>query len=339
MEIRPRILFDRALPSIPKVSLILLDWSCRESFHIFDYLQKQDVPREWFEVLWIEYFDLEAPDIARRIEDATSRGAVPPLDRWIVLNMPRTAYYHKHVMYNVGVVASRGDLVMIGDSDAMVRPQFVRTLVDAFEQDSGIVLHLDEVRSQNRKFYPFNYPTFESVAVEASNWRDGKTFGVLDEFDPLHSRNYGACICARREDVVAIGGADEHLDYLGHVCGPYALPWRLVNYGRREVWHDKEFLYHVWHPGTDGRKLWARRRTAAVNSGAQARRSGRVCRSWKIRSFATGDRAATQITPLPVLATTVGDRPFTEWVIDDVKRAVSAGRTACAHRYADAVAA
>ena len=79
-------------------------------------------------------------------------------------------------------------LVMIGDSDAMVRPQFVRTLVDAFEQDSGIVLHLDEVRSQNRKFYPFNYPTFESVAAEASNWRDGKTIGVLDEFSTRCTR-------------------------------------------------------------------------------------------------------------------------------------------------------
>ena len=270
MEIRPRVLFDRALPAIPKVSLILLDWSCRESFHIFDYLQKQDVPREWFEVLWIEYFDLEAPDIARRIEDATSRGAVPPLDRWIVLNMPRTAYYHKHVMYNAGVVASRGDLVMIGDSDAMVRPQFVRTLVDAFERDSGIVLHLDEVRSQNRKFYPFNYPTFESVAVEASNWRDGKTIGVLDEFDPLHSRNYGACICARREDVVAIGGADEHLDYMGHVCGPYDLTWRLVNYGRREVWHDKRVpLSRLASGHRRARQLHGpARRTAALNAGA-----------------------------------------------------------------------
>jgi tetratricopeptide (TPR) repeat protein len=344
MEIRPRVLYDRALPSIPKVSLILLDWSCRESFHIFDYLQNQDVPREWFEVIWIEYFDLVAPDVAHRIEDATSRGAVPPLDRWIVLNMPRTAYYHKHVMYNVGVVASRGDLVMIGDSDAMVRPQFVRTLVDAFEQDSGIVLHLDEVRSQNRKFYPFNYPTFESVAVEASNWRDGKTIGVLDEFDPLHSRNYGACICARREDVVAIGGADEHLDYMGHVCGPYDLTWRLVNYGRREVWHDKEFLYHVWHPGTDGHENYMGPHDGRQLStrALQARRSGRVMplvENPVIRDWRQG-RDPTVHSLSAVLATAIGDRPFTEWVIDDVKRAVSAGRTACAeHRYADAVAA
>jgi hypothetical protein len=81
MKVRPRILFDRPLPSTPKISLILLDWSCRESFHIFDYLQKQDVPREWFEVLWIEYFDRAAPEIAARIEQATARIDVPPVDR------------------------------------------------------------------------------------------------------------------------------------------------------------------------------------------------------------------------------------------------------------------
>src|SRR5262249_38067 len=43
-----------------------------------------------------------------------------------------------------------------------------------------------------------------------------------------------------------------HLDYLGHVCGPYELTFRLKNYGRREVWHDTHYIYHTWHPGTDG---------------------------------------------------------------------------------------
>ena len=98
---------------------------------------------------------------------------------------------------------------MIGDSDAMVRPQFVRTLVDAFEQDSGIVLHLDEVRSQNRKFYPFNYPTFEERG------RRSRVTGATATDDRRASTNSTRStrgttvrvICARREDVVAIGGS------------------------------------------------------------------------------------------------------------------------------------
>ncbi|MFQ5788270.1 MAG: hypothetical protein ACE5H1_09855, partial [Thermodesulfobacteriota bacterium] len=34
--------------------------------------------------------------------------------------------------------------------------------------------------------------------------------------------------------------------------GPYEMTYRLVNAGKKEVWHQEEFLYHVWHPGTDG---------------------------------------------------------------------------------------
>lgn len=58
---------------------------------------------------------------------------------------------------------------------------------------------------------------------------------------------------ALREDLINIGGADEHIDYLGHICGPYEMTFRLVNAGKKEVWHQEEFLYHTWHPGTDGK--------------------------------------------------------------------------------------
>ncbi|MGH8648877.1 MAG: hypothetical protein ACREUP_06180, partial [Burkholderiales bacterium] len=40
----------------PRLSLILLDWSVRESFHLLHYLARQDVPRDAFEVLVIEYY-------------------------------------------------------------------------------------------------------------------------------------------------------------------------------------------------------------------------------------------------------------------------------------------
>ena len=116
-----------------------------------------------------------------------------------------------------------------------------------------------------------------------------------------------------------------------------------MNYGRREVWHDKEFLYHVWHPGTDGHENYMGPHDGRQLStrALQARRSGRVMPFVEnpiIRDWRQG-RDPTVHPLAEVLATAVGDRPFTEWVIDDVKRAVSAGRTACAqHRYADAVA-
>jgi hypothetical protein len=115
-------------------------------------------------------------------------------------------------------------------------------------------LNIDEVRNIDHRFYPFNYPSFSQViGPGVINWRNGRTIGLDGaNGDPIHWRNYGACMCARKEDLIKIGGADEHVDYLGHICGPYEMTFRLRNDGVVEKWHPKEFLYHVWHPGTDG---------------------------------------------------------------------------------------
>jgi|GEM_PF-2444354 hypothetical protein len=289
------VLFNGTLTS-PKVSLILLDWNCRESFHSLDYLAHQDVPRSDYEIIWIEYYDRRADEIARRIAAAEAKAELSPVDNWIVMEMPSNVYYHKHLMYNVGIAQARGQIVVICDSDAMFEPSFVRTVSDAFATDPDIVLHIDELRSTRRDFYPFNYPGFEEVRGSgALNWRDGRTAGLWDTTDPLHSRNYGACLCAWRRDVIAIGGADEHLDYLGHICGPYELTFRLVNLGRREVWHQSHFIYHTWHPGTDGHKnyIGPNDGRGMSKTALDIRKSGRVtplCENKAIRLERTGIR-------------------------------------------------
>ena len=97
----------------PKVSLILLDWSVRESFHLLYYLDMQDVDRDLFEVIIIEYHS-RVSDAVLPFENA--------VDLWLLLEMPEDCYYHKHLMYNAGIVAARGDICVICDSDAMVKP-------------------------------------------------------------------------------------------------------------------------------------------------------------------------------------------------------------------------
>ena len=234
----------RSARAHPKVSLILLDWSVRESFHLLHYLSKQNVDRDSFEVIVIEYYS--------RISDAV-RSFEDQVDTWALLEMPESCYYHKHLMYNAGIVLSRGDICVICDSDAMVKEGFIGTIVGEFENAPGLVLHLDQFRNMRRDFYPFNYPSFDDViGQDCINNEGGKTKGVLDVEDAIHTRNYGACMCARREDLIAIGGADEHIDYLGHICGPYDMTFRLVSKGRRELWHQSEFMYHTWHPARRG---------------------------------------------------------------------------------------
>ncbi len=247
------ILFENKFAQQPLVSIVLLDWSVRESYHVLHYLNKQTVPREKYEIIWIEYYDRKPKEIESKLMECSASGKQPVLDTWIVLDLPEDVYYHKHLMYNVGIVAGRGKIVTFMDSDAMVTPTFIESIIKSFEENSNIVLHIDEVRNVNRKFYPFNYPSIKEVMEEGCiNFRDGKTFGLLDKKDPIHSLNYGACMCALRADLISIGGADEHMDYLGHICGPYEITFRLVNAGKKEVWHQEELLYHTWHPGAAG---------------------------------------------------------------------------------------
>ena len=40
------VLFEGPRPTKPDVTLILLDWCVRESFHSLDYLARQTVPRD-----------------------------------------------------------------------------------------------------------------------------------------------------------------------------------------------------------------------------------------------------------------------------------------------------
>lgn len=247
-------LFDNKSLKQPLVSIILLDWSVRESFHTLDYLNKQTVPREQYEIIWIEYYSRRPADIEKKIKEYEESVRPALLDTWIVLDIPDNTYYHKHLMYNMGIVSSKGKIITVMDSDAVVKSTFVESVIKSFEEDSNIVLHIDEVRNINRKYYPFNYPSVEEIMEEGCiNWKDRTTFGLIDEKDPIHSLNYGACMCALRKDLISIGGADEHMDYLGHICGPYEMTFRLVNAGKKEAWHQREFLYHTWHPGTDGK--------------------------------------------------------------------------------------
>ncbi|HOK57268.1 MAG TPA: hypothetical protein PKV21_07980 [bacterium] len=246
-----KILYKNENLRNPEVSIILIDWSVRHSFHILEYLNNQTIDRNNYEIIWIEYYDRKPEKIEKKLNNSIKKGK-SVLDKWVILEMPREVYYHKHLMFNVGIILSEGEIICIPDSDAMVKKTFVETIIKEFKKNQNIVLHIDEIRNENKKFYPFNYPSFEEVLGEGRVLRwDGKTdIEKLD--DPIHLLNYGACMCAKKEDLIKIGGADEHIDYLGHICGVYEMTFRLRNYGLKEVWLKEEFLYHTWHPGESG---------------------------------------------------------------------------------------
>src|SRR5262249_18537743 len=104
-----------------KVSVVLIDWGVRESFHSLEYLNKQTVPRDDFELIWVEFYSRKPEPIARMV----ATPGRPMLDQWLVLCYPEEFIYHKHRAYNAGLLAASGEIVVICDSDAMFRPSFI----------------------------------------------------------------------------------------------------------------------------------------------------------------------------------------------------------------------
>lgn len=229
----------------PRISFILLDWGVRESLHFIDYMKKQTISNDQYEIIWVEYYSNVSEPVLKYEKD---------IDTLILLENSNNCIFHKHVMYNIGILFSQGEFVVICDSDAMVKPTFVASIIDAFDNnDQEVFIHLDQVRSYDKSLYPFSYPDFEVVeSRQCHNFKNGKTTGISIERDILHNRNYGACFCARKDDLIKIGGSDEHVDYAGYICGPYDMSFRMINNGFKEIWLENEFLYHTWHPGDSG---------------------------------------------------------------------------------------
>ncbi len=227
--------------SDPLVSLVLLDWECRERFHSLDWLNRQDAPRDQYEIIWVELFNRVVP-AAMELAD-------------VVITCRQKGLYHKHHGYNIGLLQAHGAITVICDSDAIYPPGFISSILAAFKVPGGT-----ELKAMVLMYY---------------QWRSNHTYpdGFSDvsqlqqyEWRPLLP-NAGACVCMRTVDSLRFGGFDEHRSLRGYLCGPYELGWRLVNAGLPEIWHDEAMAsWHFQHPEPLGLALsgFSRRRWREV---------------------------------------------------------------------------
>lgn len=229
------IVHKNASPSSPRLSIILLDWGCRERFTTLDWLRQQDVPKDQYELIWVEVYDRVIDEVMEKSD--------------VVITCNQQGIYHKHLGYNAGLLHARGELICVCDSDAVFPPDFVRSVLRSFQMADGgsaIPLVLMHYEWRTSLLYPDGLTDTETLKDHA-RW----------QWWPLIV-NEGACMTVRRADAIRFGGFDEHSSYRGYLCGPYDLGWRLINAGWPEVWHDEAVaLWHFAHPdpiGTNGQQ-------------------------------------------------------------------------------------
>lgn len=222
-------------PSSPRLSIILLDWECRERFTTLDWLRQQDVLKDQYELIWVEAYDRVVDEVMQKAD--------------VVITCNQQGTYHKHIGYNAGLLHARGELVCVCDSDAVFPPDFVRSVFRSFQMDGGgsaVPLVLMHYEWRTSLLYPEGLTDTETLKDRA-RW----------QWWPLIV-NEGACMTVRRADAIRFGGFDEHPSYKGYLCGPYDLGWRLINAGWPELWHDPSVaLWHFAHPdpiGTNGQR-------------------------------------------------------------------------------------
>lgn len=223
--------FKRYRASKPKISVVLVDGLAEGDFHILDCLAEQTLPRDDYEIIWVEYYDRRAVGLDEKIAAFAAAERQAPLDLWLIAGMPEDVCRHDHLMFNIGLFRSRGDIVVFCDPAAALDPAFLATALEAFARSPKIVLHFD-----------------------------------------------AACICARREDLIAVGGADEHADYFGRISGSYEIGFRLVNYGLTETWAQSAFPRRAKRPAAKETPACAGpdARHGTASAASAARIAGRV---------------------------------------------------------------
>lgn len=215
----------------PRVSVILLDWSVREYYQSLHFLHEQDVPRDHYELIWVELYDRVAP-IAMEKAD------------WVI-TCNQSGNYHKHIGYNVGLLHARGEIVTVCDSDAVFPQDFIASSLRTFEKHGA-----DELRSLVLMHYQWRTASLYPDSGLASRNEIAQY-----SWAPLWP-NVGACMSVQTADAIRFGGFDEHRSYRGYWCGPYDLGWRMVNAGIPEIWHDPSTaIWHFAHTNPSGEFL------------------------------------------------------------------------------------
>lgn len=208
-----------------RLSIVVVDGSFRESFHSVDFFGRQTIPPQYYELLWVEYHDVVKPELAERI-------AKYPNFRIITLN--RDGIYHSSYCFNRGILAARGEVVVLPDADVVVEDSFLDSVWEDHPDNDQLVMYAHRYDEPEREHLP---------EVQIDHLRK-----VCVLTNPA---NYGGCLTVRKHWLLQINGYEQHPIFAsGFHANGRDVYTRLKNLGLHVKWHPDLRLYHSWHPGT-----------------------------------------------------------------------------------------
>lgn len=200
----------------PKVSVILVNWPCSQGLHALDSLSSQTIPRDQYELIWVELYSHVTPEAMEKAD--------------VVLSCGQEGLYNKHAGYNAGLLYAKGQIVTICGCDAVFPSDLLDSVIESFNLNSS-----DE---------PASIVLFHGG--QEGHFHHRKMMSGLRKIQKHSDRvawsNIKMCMSVRRLDAIRFGGFDEHRIFRGYFGGPYELGWRLLNAGLPEIWDDKRLI-------------------------------------------------------------------------------------------------
>jgi hypothetical protein len=221
----------------PKISVVMIDGSFRESYHAVDFFCDQTLPRDDYELIWVEFYDKINPQLEQKISKYPNAR---------IVSLKKQGIYHSSMCFNAGIKESRGDVVFIPDADVAVEPYFLEEAMKEHEADHKLVLYFyrkEEDEEDHRKGITLDY---QKKVCRFKN-----------------PSNYGGCLSVRKKWLLEINGYEQHPVFgSGFHANGIDVYTRFKNLGLHVMWHPELILYHPWHPlNAAGFPVWEVQKT------------------------------------------------------------------------------
>ncbi len=210
-----------------KISVIVYDHGYREKFHFLPCITNQTLPKDEYEVIWVEYY-------GKVREEVTQYETQYENFKVIILN--RKDLWHEGIQINEAVRQALGEVLFIIDGDVLVRPTFLESIWKEHQKESRLALYM---KRYNEPVPPTGQPS------GIFDWDELEKICVYD-----NPRNYGACLTIHRDWFWYVGGMDESPVFASYGNLAIDMQTRLENAGMKTRFHEDEIMLHPWHPGS-----------------------------------------------------------------------------------------